>query len=570
MSSDLIRLTGINSGLDTESIISAYTSKANLRLKNARASLTKNQWTQTAWKSLNSKIYSFYTGTAGNNRMSSAYRKKVTKSSSGALSVTAGENAVDGVQTAQIKATAKAAYFTSAAMKTSDDGGATTRNITGSEDLAKALDLGEGGASFQFTSAKGTQTFQIMSRDTYEVLTDDEKQQMADNNITAVTSIDDLVQGLKDQGVNANYDEANARFFVSAKSSGENYDFNFSANGDNDYSSLSALNKLGLLSKEAADRFAKAAKDQLPAYENMSIDVIKADLGWTNLASKVDGSNAKLILNGAEFESSTNSFNINGNTYNINYMPATDEEISVTTSTDYDAVYDVIKDMLKEYNSLVNEMSKLYGADKAKDYEPLTSEQKKEMSESEIEDWENKIKDGLLSGDSTLYDARQALIDASLDSYTITDADGNESKMYLTDFGIATAGYFSAEENERYALHIDGDKDDSVSSGNADKLKAMIASDPEKVTQFFAAFSAKLYDNLYAKMGSSKLSSIYKVYNDKQLASEETDWKKKVSEIEDEIKSIEDKWYDKFASMETALAKLNGNSSAITGMLGGG
>ncbi|MBR4543050.1 MAG: flagellar filament capping protein FliD [Lachnospiraceae bacterium] len=569
MSSDLIRLTGINSGLDTESIISAYTSKANLRLKNARASLTKNQWTQTAWQSLNSKIYSFYSGTAANNRLSSAYSKKATKSSSSALSVIAGQNAVDGVQTAQIKATAKAAYFTGASMKTTDDGSTTERNIKANENLVDALKLTGDDNSFQFTTSKGTQTFKLMSQDAYDALTAEDKQLMADNNVTAVSSMSDLVKGLKDLGVNANYDEANGRLFVSAKETGKDQDFSFTASGANWQASLDTLNKFGLLSKEEADKFATAVKEQVPEYADKTNDEIKEMLGWDNLASKIDGSNAKLVLNGAEFESNSNTFSINGSTYTINHMPATDEEISITTNTDYDAVYGVIKDMIKEYNSLVNEMSKLYGADKAKDYDPLTSEQKKEMSESEIEEWETKIKDGLLSGDKNLYDARQAMVDATLSAYTVKDANGNETKMYLTDFGIATGGYFSVEENERYALHIDGDKDDSVTGGNADKLKNMIATDPEKVSQFFQAFSAKLYDNLYAEMRTSKLSSIYKVYNDKQLASEETDWKKKIADIEDEIEAIEDKWYDKFASMETALAKLNGNSSAVTGMLGG-
>ena len=57
-SSDLIRLTGMNSGLDTESIIKAYTSKAEARLTKAKGSLQKKKWKQDAWKGLNKKIYS--------------------------------------------------------------------------------------------------------------------------------------------------------------------------------------------------------------------------------------------------------------------------------------------------------------------------------------------------------------------------------------------------------------------------------------------------------------------------------------------------------------------------------
>ena len=102
MASDLIRITGMNSGLDTESIISAYTSKANARLTKAKGSLQRNKWTQDAWKGLNTKIYSLYANTLSNNRLSSAYTKKKTTTSNSALSVLAGDAAADGVQTAKI------------------------------------------------------------------------------------------------------------------------------------------------------------------------------------------------------------------------------------------------------------------------------------------------------------------------------------------------------------------------------------------------------------------------------------------------------------------------------------
>ena len=141
--------------------------------------------------------------------------------------------------------------------------------------------------------------------------------------------------------------------------------------------------------------------------------------------------------------------------------------------------------------------------------------------------------------------------------------------MYLADFGIATGGYFDTEENERYALHIDGNPDDESTAGKEDKLKSMIASDPEKVTKFFQKFSDTMYNALFKQMsGNSNLSSIYKVYNDKQLSKEESDWETKIKDIEQEISDIEDKWYDKFTTMEKALANMNSNQSAVSSMLG--
>ena len=190
----------------------------------------------------------------------------------------------------------------------------------------------------------------------------------------------------------------------------------------------------------------------------------------------------------------------------------------------------------------------------------FSDEQKEAMSEKEVEEWEKKIKDSLLRNDENLSGVMQALTDVTRGGIEV----GGKT-MYLSDFGIGTQNYFEADKNERNALHIDGDLDDEISAGKTDKLKAMIASDPETVTKFFQQFAAKMYDGLYSKMGSSNLSSIYKVYNDKQLKEESTSWDTKITELEDKITAIEDKWYSKFGKMETKLAKMQKNQTAVSG-----
>ena len=62
----------------------------------------------------------------------------------------------------------------------------------------------------------------------------------------------------------------------------------------------------------------------------------------------------------------------------------------------------MIKDFITEYNSVLGEMNKSYKAASARDYDPLTDEQKESMSDDQIEKWETKIKDSLLRRDSTL------------------------------------------------------------------------------------------------------------------------------------------------------------------------
>ena len=511
MSSNMIRVTGMNSGLDTESIISAYTSKATKNVQTAKKKLQLNKWTQDAWKDLNSKIYSFYSKTLSTNRLSSAYSKTKTTTSNGALSVSSDGSAPIGVQNAKIISTASAAYMT---------GG----EIEASSENANLTDLGlNTGDTFTYTDKNGTKTFQVGGE--------------ASDGVTVVNKLSDITKELSKAGLNANFDAGNKRLFLSAKSTGEGNDFSFGG-------SVDALAKLGL-----------ATEDQL---SSAGLD------GSFGAAKKIDASSAELELNGVRFKSDSNTLKINNSTYTINYMPTDpNENIAVSTAVDYDGVYDVVKDMLKEYNGLVNEMSKLYNADSAKGYDPLTDEQREAMSEKEIEEWENKIKGSLLRNDDTLSGVLNALTSNINNGIKVGDKTYN-----LTDFGISTMGYFDAEANERYALHIDGDPDDTYSSGNKDKLKQMLATDPEAVTQFFSKLSANLYDNLYSKMGSTSLSSIYKVYNDKELKTEQTDWEKKVTEYESKLTDMEDKYYRKFAVMEKTLSAMNSRQSSMGAFFG--
>lgn len=282
-------------------------------------------------------------------------------------------------------------------------------------------------------------------------------------------------------------------------------------------------------------------------------------------ATKIEGRDAKILLNGAEFSSANNSFTINGLTFTVQAETRDGEEVTVTTQDDTDGIYNMIKNFLKEYNSIINEIDKLYNAESAKGYEPLTDDEKDSMSDAEIEKYENKIKSALLKSDETLSNIRSGFI-----SVMSTGAEVNGKTMYLSNFGINTLSYFVAADNEKNMYHIDGDPDDGDTSGNADKLKSMISSDPDTVVSFFTQLSR----NLYSKM--SDLSSAVdgyrsygSFYDDKKIKSDYNDYKTKIAEQEQELADYEDKWYEKFSKMETALAKMQSNTNAVTSLLGG-
>lgn len=297
----------------------------------------------------------------------------------------------------------------------------------------------------------------------------------------------------------------------------------------------------------------------------------KAALNTLGVSSDTSGSSAKRIyaqdseieLNGATFTSNSNNYSINGITIQVTAKTKDDEQVTITTDTDVDAIYKSIKDMFTEYNKLIKSMDEAYNADSSKGYEPLTDDEKSAMTDDEVEKWETKIKDSLLRKDDTLSSIINTMKNDMASSITI-----NGKSYALSSFGIATQGYFASGENEKGVYHIDGDSDDSVTSGNDDKLRAAIAGDPETVVSFFSQLFSKVYTDLGNKMATSSVSSAYTVYNDKQMNKQYSEYTTKISDAESKITTWEDYYYSKFSAMESALSKLNSQTSSMSGLFG--
>lgn len=318
-----------------------------------------------------------------------------------------------------------------------------------------------------------------------------------------------------------------------------------------------------------ADLYEKSKKaDGLTAAEKTQLDELKAKYGelYNSGAVKIDGQDAIIELNGAEFISNSNSFQINGLTINAKALTDEDEIITITTDTDVDAIYDKIKSFFKEYNELMTEMSTKYNAPSAGDYEPLTEAEEEELSETQLEKWEGILKTASLRRDGTLSTVMSSMKSVMIKSYQI------DGKTYsLSSFGIKTAGYFTAEDNEKANYHIDGDPDDESSKANADKLKAALVADPENTIEFFSNIMKDLYKTLSDKLSkSTSTSSAFKIYNDKTMQSQYDSYTKKLSTWEDKIEDYRDKYVKKFSAMETAMAKLQSQTASLSSFFGTG
>ncbi len=711
-----IRISGISSGLDTDSIVQELVKAESTKKTELEKKQTKLEWTQSAWQTLNAKVYSFFNSTLGNLQYESNYvKKKTTVTDSSIATIVAGDSATNGTQTLAVKQLATSGYLTGAKLSSS----ASYSSTTTMADLG-AVGTGETASINVSVSGKNT-AISISSTDT----------------------ISSVVTKLTNAGVTASFDEINQRFFISAKSSGEDNDFTITGTND---AGTSALASLGLVASSDIDDTTKAyaalekettaytdayntmlaqiqqvyidqnttyqaqidsynsakteylaknsdesdtssatnqeiydsiagdtltekvtnieaavedfntryaaldtnaadyetqkaaldaEKEELTQKLEVAYSVKNFDESISSVQSKIDsnkvllntdgdgvedttladqaktqldakiasakyitslgsgssavrikGQNAVIELNGAEFESSTNNFSVNNLTItaqtvsasSTKYYDADGNEVdkssssvassettytptTINTQDDVDSIYDMIKNFITGYNALVNEFDSLYNADSAKGYEPLSDDEKDAMTDTQIEDWEAKVKAALLRRDSNLSTVTSTFKTAMLQSFTV-----NGEETSLTDYGIETLSYFLAADNEKGAYHIAGDSSDSSVSSQTDKLKTAIASDPTSVATFFSKLTSNLYTKLNTMMRSSSYRSVYNIYDDKKMQSEYDDYTEEIEDQEERITALEDRYYSQFSAMEVAISKLNSTQSAVSSL----
>ncbi|HHW01025.1 MAG TPA: flagellar filament capping protein FliD [Clostridiaceae bacterium] len=295
------------------------------------------------------------------------------------------------------------------------------------------------------------------------------------------------------------------------------------------------------------------------------------------------GTDAVFELDGIVATRRTNSFTIDGVTYNLLGVSANGEKVTINLQQDVDATFNAIKEFVDKYNEILDTINKKLSEKYDRDYLPLTSDQKNAMSEDEIKKWEEKAKTGLLRNDSTLETLvstlRRALYDA---------IDGVSGGLY--SIGISTGSYF-----EKGKLIID-----------ENKLREAIRNTPDKVMNIFAKSSSIAYSvdldsesrrKRYNESGIiNRLDDILKDYvrttrdasgrkgiliEKAGIAGDTSDITntiyKEIAEYDREISRLtqlliekENTYYLKFIAMEKALSQMNSQSNWLMAQLGMG
>ncbi len=504
-------------------------------------------------------------------RFSSAYStKKTTSSDATKATVSASGASVTGTQKLHIISTAQSGYLTGGVLNRVKPG----KDKDGNDDWkvrldTKLTDLGYGGKETSFKITTWDESKQ--------------KEVQKDIKVTSDSTMNDVLKQLQEAGLNASIDEDNGRIFLSSKTTGLHSNFQIEAATaksvpDMDENGNVMLGADGNPLMKDID----LSDDEKAASKNL-LNLLGLDSSETatNRATKIEGSDARIVLNGVEFTNNSNNFTINGLSIAVSGVTDVasdvldaygridfsklkdDTAITLTTAVDSQGIYDKIKDFLTNYNNIINEITKLYNADSAKDYEPLTDDEKDQMSDTEIGKWETKIKDSLLRRDNSLGTLMNAMTSAMNRGITINGRD-----YALSSFGISTLGYLNSVKNEQNAYHIDGDEDDENTSSKEDKLMAAITEDPDTVVEYMKQLSKNLYDAIDKQMAGNDLRTRYSIYNDKELDKQYNNYTKTIKEWEEKVSDKEEYYYKQFSNMETALAKLQSQTSSLSGLLG--
>ena len=649
-----VRMTGLASGLDTESLVKQLSDAYQTKVDNAKKKQTKAEWKKEAWASLNTKLMDFYKGALNTFKSAGTYNSKLVNGTLNGVKVTANSKAVSGNHKIQVKSTANAQMWTghkintgtytassytaitdtskkiselydkngysiqnalngsSFTVQNAEDGSKVDVNInidenTTVDDLLQDINIQLDGTGLKASMTQGRLTFtnetatettdpatgtatysggrSLMITAANETsakalgLTYDasgkgmtvkskseisgnevntvsgsafayDKQVTADSKVTGssklvdlgiaqgtsikvngteivvdrTTTMDSLASAMAKTGINASYDTNQGRFYLSSKNTGVENAFTVEA----DDATLAALG-LNLTDGEAG---------------------------------KIDASDASLVYNGVEYTQATNSFNINGLTMDVSSVGG---EQAFSVDTDVDGIYDKVKSFVKEYNTLITEMNKLYDASSSRGYEPLTSDEKDAMTDEDIKNWENKIKGSLLRRDSTISTLLTSMRTTLNKSVEVTNSDGTTSRYALSSFGIVTSDY-----TEKGQLHIQGYADDSDFAGLDDKLKAAISDNPEALMKTLTTLGDEIYKNFQSSMKRVVgVRSSLTFYNDLEMDDDIKSYKEDVTSLQKKLQDEQDKYYKQFSSMETALTKLQSQQTYISQLFGG-
>ena len=537
----MLRLTGMATGLDVDGMVKKMMAAEQAKLDKVKQNQEAIQWKQSAYqdiikdfKDLQSSF--FDSGSADKNILSTANYSPFSVSGAGTSSVdtsVATFNPTSGSQVGNYRVTVAQLAA----------GAGLTNALSGISLSTKLLDLD---ASLNSSISLVINANGAGSDTTITI-----------DNSDGTKTLGDLVNEINNQAggsVKASFSELTGKFKLTTASTGSTTSLAIKAGTTESLASVFGSDIIGQTIQNGKDAIATLT----PPGETEGTTITKA----------------------------SNNFTIDG----MNYSLSSIGTASVSVVADTQKVFDKIKGFIDKYNTIVDKIQTKLTEKKDSGYKPLTDSQRSSMNESQITAWETKAKVGILRNDDNLqkmlndlksafgtavsnsgitlgrYGSNSIGIDTSSD-YTkpshIDIVDDAKLKAAIASNGEAILKLFTnksaSTDSSTYNTTNTKYKEDGILTRISSILQTNVGfTNTSLNSAILTAYANKQYD--YSKSGNAGKNTLPDQIYEQQLM---------IKKITDSMSTKQEKYYQQFSQLETAMTQLNSQQSMLTSMLSG-
>lgn len=511
-----MRISGFASGMDIDQTVKDLMAAERIPLDKIEQDRTSIEWKRDAYREMNVKFKELDDALL-NMRLKNTYTSKTTTSSNNTVTATASSSASNGSYNMEVTELASAAI-----------------NVTQGTISASATDKVSPFASIkdQITAGKfsGLAEADFGAEETLTFSTHHNGELKEFNYaVSATDTIDTVLTRLTndDNGVRAFYDITQDKIIMEKTSAGDYLD-----GPEIQFADDSFMSKLfGMNADPTAD---------------------------PTTVTEQGGTDATFKYNGVELTSKTNQTTLNGITFNFNNV-SNGTPTYVNVNSDTDGAVEKIMDFVEQYNSMVDEITSRTREPLYRDYHPLNEEQMSDMSDREIEMWDEKARSGLLKSDQILQSGLTQMRQAWTNS---VNNDG--AFKHLTEVGInTTRDYMNGGK-----LEVD-----------EDKLRKALNDDPESVNKLFANSTAG-EEGIFNKLNTAIDQTVSRI-NERAgrttsqahqytLGRQLSNMDERINNFNRRLTQVEDRYWSQFTAMEKAIQKMNEQSNYLYSQMSGG
>lgn len=498
-----MRIGGLASGMDVDQLVDKLMKAERMPLKKMEQDQTNLEWKRDRFRDINKSLLKLDNMTF-DMKMSKTYRSKtVSSSQENAVTATSKSGTPDGTYRIEVEQLA-------------------TPAINVGEELDEEFDLNKTMGEYYAEDENGVP--EEIHFTTFEA---DGKEKNHKIEIDKEDTVNSVLEKINEHShVRAFYDMQSNKVFLEATRTGS-----YHPNGGD--------------TKESDD-------------ESSGDGGYEIEFGEDSFFSKVlnlkqgnekGGEDATFSYNGVKMTSKENSYELNDITFQ--FKDKTNGNATLTVSNDTDAAFDSIMEYIDQYNEVVETFNETQKEEKHRDYQPLTEEQKKEMSDKEIELWEEKAKSGILHGESAISGGLSSMRQSW---YANVETDGDIKS--LTQLGITTSSNY-----------LDGGK--LVVKDEA-KLKEALRNDPDSVYKLFSnsgegegrGIMNRLDDVIDSTMKNieRQAGSGTDTLENYSLGKQMKGLNQRIDSFKERMTRVENRYWKQFSAMEKSIQQMNQQS----------